>query len=54
MDSFTAEMEEERKSLFSVIFPSFEKMQDSMRKWKLARTRLERDRKSKNLVSNMK
>ena len=54
VDSFTADMEEEKKSLFSVIFPSYEKMQGSMATWKTARTRLEKAGKSKNLVHNLK
>jgi len=53
VDSFTADMEEERKSLFSVIFPSYEKMQDNMRKWKKGRTRLEKEGNSKSLVRNL-
>ena len=54
VDSFAANMEEERKSLFSVIFPSYEKMQPIMRNWKVSRTRLERAGKSKNTVHNPK
>ena len=34
VDSFPADMDEENKSLFSVVFPSFQAMELPMRRWK--------------------